>query len=86
MDCQVTGPDDKDAQISIRCGEEIQFWCERLDCTAAALGNAIGQVGYSVERVCSLLAAETRALEPRAAPEARASRIEPAESPASRAP
>jgi hypothetical protein len=56
MKGQSSNPGDEDAQISISRGEEIQFWCDRFGCSAAELGNAIGQVGYSVERVRALLA------------------------------
>jgi hypothetical protein len=56
MEGQPSDPGDRDVQISISRAEEIRFWCNRFGCTAAELGNAIGQVGYSAERVRVLLA------------------------------
>ena len=55
MDRQPLSPGDQDVEISIRRSDEIQYWCDRLGCTAAQLGNAIGQVGYSAARVRELL-------------------------------
>jgi len=57
MDSQAAHPNDEGAQISVSGWDEIQGWCERLGCTAAELGNAVGQVGYSAERVRAFLAA-----------------------------
>ena len=54
MEGQPSDPGDRDVQISISRAEEIRFWCNRFGCTAAELGNAIGQVGYSAERVRAL--------------------------------
>ena len=57
MDSKPLIPGDQDVEISISRGEEIRYWCSRLGCTAVQLGNAIGQVGYSAERVRALLEA-----------------------------
>lgn len=42
---------DEHEVIVLRDSHQIDVWCERLDCTAADLANAIGDVGFSVASV-----------------------------------
>jgi hypothetical protein len=37
--------------IVLADSHQIDVWCERLDCTAADLANAIGDVGFAVASV-----------------------------------
>ena len=37
--------------IVLEDSHQIDVWCGRLDCTAADLANAIGDVGFSVAHV-----------------------------------
>jgi uncharacterized protein DUF3606 len=59
MDSPAAHPNDQGALISVTRWEDIRAWCERLGCTAAELGNAVGQVGHSAERVRAFLARGT---------------------------
>ena len=38
-------------EIVLSDSSQIDFWCEKLGCTAAELANAIGDVGFSAAAV-----------------------------------
>ena len=38
-------------EIVLTDSSQIDFWCEKLGCTAAELANAIGDVGFSAAAV-----------------------------------
>ncbi len=38
-------------EIVLTDSTQIDFWCEKLGCTAAELANAIGDVGFSAAAV-----------------------------------
>lgn len=46
--------------ISLKDSQEIDTWCKRLRCTAAELGLAIGDVGFSFSAVSEYLAERKR--------------------------
>lgn len=51
MSCATPRGEDDQEVIVLEDSHQIDVWCERLDCSAADLANAIGDVGFSVDGV-----------------------------------
>ena len=51
MSCGIHRGEGDHEVIVLEDSHQIDVWCERLDCTAADLANAIGDVGFSVASV-----------------------------------